>query len=294
MASPVQEAQVEDAERAAQEQSRPELAADEDASVAKPPADDDNDNDDDDTAESAKTKPSVEENGTAGEDPATQSDLEDGEVEAAADTAPPLPQEPTPIGPPLPSEPVPSDDGWDCQFDTGTQAWFFHNRFTGKTQWDNPRMPSAPGTTTTAAPPPLPPAPPAHEAAAAAGGYNPAIHGDYDPNAWYAKGTQQDAEDAAADEAQAAADVYAATVAFNRFSGGFQTEENGPGRHSDEAKSHRQMNAYFDADAASAAHDGRSLRAERQGKKPSKAEVKAFKEKRRARKEEKRRAWLRD
>lgn len=221
--------------------------------------------------------------------------LEDGEVEAAADPAPPLPGEPTPDGPPLPSEPVPSDDGWDCQFDATTQAWFFYNRFTGKTQWDNPRvLANTAATAAAASAPPLPPAPPAPEAAAAAaaaGGYNPAVHGDYDPDAWYAKGAQQDGDEAA--EA-AAVDMYAASVAFNRFSGGFQTEDAGPGRHTDEAKSRRQMNAYFDADAASAAHDGRSLRAERQSKKPSKAEVKAFKEKRRARKEEKRRAWLRD
>ncbi|KAF7549442.1 hypothetical protein G7Z17_g6397 [Cylindrodendrum hubeiense] len=68
----------------------------------------------------------------------------------------------------------------------------------------------------------------------------------------------------------------------------------GPDRHTDEAKSRRQMNAFFDVDAAANAHDGRSLKAERSGKKPSKNELKAFKEKRRARKEEKRRAWLRD
>jgi hypothetical protein len=68
----------------------------------------------------------------------------------------------------------------------------------------------------------------------------------------------------------------------------------GPGRHSDDAKSRRQMNAFFDVDAAANSHDGRSLKAERSNKKPSKAELKAFKEKRRARKEEKRRAWLRD
>ena len=56
----------------------------------------------------------------------------------------------------------------------------------------------------------------------------------------------------------------------------------------------RQMNAFFDVDAAANSHDGRSLKAEQSNKKPSKNELKAFKEKRRARKEEKRRAWLRD
>ncbi len=54
------------------------------------------------------------------------------------------------------------------------------------------------------------------------------------------------------------------------------------------------MNAFFDVDAAANSHDGKSLRAERANKKLSKAELKAFKEKRREKKEEKRRAWLRD
>jgi hypothetical protein len=54
------------------------------------------------------------------------------------------------------------------------------------------------------------------------------------------------------------------------------------------------MNAFFDVDAAANSHDGRSLKAERSGKKLSKAELKHFKEKRRVKKEEKRRAWLRD
>lgn len=216
-------------------------------------------------------------------------------------TNPPLPDEPTPSGPPLPSEPAPAqeDDGWDCQFDPTSQAWFFYNRFTGKTQWDNPRVtasevavPSAPGTE------PSVPLPPAHEKPAA-GGYNPAIHGDYDPTAWYAQGdgAGPSTDSAAAESYDATAaqtDPYAAAVGFNRFTGQFQAGEMGPDRHTDEAKSRRQMNAFFDVDAAANSHDGRSLKAERSNKKPSKNELKAFKEKRRARKEEKRRAWLRD
>ncbi|KAF4957377.1 hypothetical protein FGADI_3112 [Fusarium gaditjirri] len=244
------------------------------------------------------------------------SDREDGEAsespknpDSAPDDkdAPPLPNEPTPDGPPLPSEPVPGgpplpnepapqqeDDGWDCQWDPNTQAWFFVNRFTGKSQWDNPRIatstpiPAAPGTA------PGVPQPPASEKPVA-GGYNPAIHGDYDPNAWYAKGTQE--EDQITTTSAGIIDpseMYAATATFNRFTGQFQAAGEGPERHSDEAKSKRQMNAFFDVEAAANAHDGRSLKAERSGKKPSKAELKQFKEKRRARKEEKRRAWLRD
>lgn len=220
-----------------------------------------------------------------------EEEREEGEVDPSA---PPLPKEPTPQGPPLPAEPVPvpADDGWDCQWDPLTQAWFFHNRFTGQSQWDNPRVPqasastAAPGTTSG-------PQPPTNEQPAA-GGYNPAIHGDYDPNAWYAKGYANEEEQGAADGATVPGESYGAMAQFNRFTGQFQSEDMGPGRHSDEAKSRRQMNAFFDVDAAANAHDGRSLKAERSNKKPSKSELKQFKEKRRARKEEKRRAWLRD
>ncbi|KAF5022804.1 hypothetical protein F66182_5146 [Fusarium sp. NRRL 66182] len=209
---------------------------------------------------------------------------------------PPLPSETVPSGPPLPNEPAPpqEDDGWDCQWDPNTLAWFFVNRFTGKSQWENPRVatsssvPAAPGKQ------PSVPQPPTSEKPAA-GGYNPAIHGDYDPNAWYAQGSNEQDQVAYPDAAtNDPADIYAATATFNRFTGQFQAAGTGPERHSDEAKSKRQMNVFFDVEAAANAHDGRSLKAERSGKKPSKAELKQFKEKRRARKEEKRRAWLRD
>lgn len=223
---------------------------------------------------------------------------EDGEVsdndEPESEAAPPLPSEPVPgSGPPLPTEPVPqqADDGWDCQWDPTSQAWYFLNRFTGKSQWENPRVPSDNAAASGSAAP-LPPT----DEAPAAGGYNPAIHGDYDPNAWYAKGSGVANDDVTynAEPNITAEDIYASRVAFNRYTGSFQTDDAGPGRHSDESKSKRQMNAFFDVEAAANAHDGRSLRAERAHKKPSKSEVKAFKEKRRAKKEEKRRAWLRD
>jgi len=213
------------------------------------------------------------------------------------DPGPPLPKEPVPSGPPLPKTPVPvEDDGWDCQFDPTTQAWFFYNRFTGKTQWENPRVPEA-TTTTTAAPAgeSSGPRPPTNEQPAA-GGYNPAIHGDYDPNAWYAKGyaNEEEEQQAIAGVGDGLADPYNAIARFNRFTGQFQSEDMGPGQHSDEAKSRRQMNAFFNVDAAANTHDGRSLKAERSNTKVSKSQLKAFKEKRRAKKEEKRRAWLRD
>ncbi|KAL7819354.1 hypothetical protein V8C44DRAFT_317808 [Trichoderma aethiopicum] len=237
----------------------------------------------------------------------TQEDESDGERDAnsndkspeessradatAAGEAPPLPNEAVPDGPPLPDEPVPQqpeDDGWDCQWDPNSQAWFFYNRFTGKSQWENPRVPGANSAAVVSHV--VAPQPPAHEKPVA-GGYNPAIHGDYDPNAWYAK-MDEEPEDTTGLVGDPAA-IYAATATFNRYTGHFQAGE-GAERHSDEAKSKRQMNAFFDVDAAANAHGGRSLKAERSNKKPTKNELKAFKEKRRARKEEKRRAWLRD
>ncbi|KAI1175993.1 hypothetical protein F4777DRAFT_290024 [Nemania sp. FL0916] len=202
-------------------------------------------------------------------------------------------------GPPLPDEPVPpaEDDGWDCHWDAAHQAWFFYNRITNESTWDNPRVPSQPqasADTNANAQLETPPAtavPPVNERLPA-GGYNPAIHGDYDPNAWYAKNDNEDEEGEVS--VMDPATAYAAIGTFNRFTGRWQGDDQNPDRHSDEAKSRRQMNAIFDFDAAANAHDGRSLKAERSGKKPTKSELRHFKEKRRAKKEEKRRAWLRD
>ncbi|KAI3336877.1 hypothetical protein HD806DRAFT_21414 [Xylariaceae sp. AK1471] len=214
--------------------------------------------------------------------------------ESTADTSKP---------PPLPNEPLPAqqddqdeqDDGWEFQWDQASQAYFFWNRFTNKTTWENPRVPVQPQVSTTdntqLHTPPATAVPPMDERLPA-GGYNPAIHGDYDPNAWYAKNSQEGNEPQVPIMDTAAA--YAAIGSFNRFTGKWQGDDQNPDRHNDEAKSRRQMNAFFDVDAAANAHDGRSLKAERSGKKPSKSELKQFKEKRRAKKEEKRRAWLRD
>lgn len=130
-----------------------------------------------------------------------------------------------------------------------------------------------------------------------AGGYNPAIHGSYDPNADYAKEVEQEDEEDAAIAVVGGAvpgQDYAAAAHFNRFTGRFQNAAITPENYNDENKSRRQMSAFFDVDAAANSHDGRSLKAERRGKNLSKKELKAFKEKRRERKEEKRRAWLRD
>lgn len=234
--------------------------------------------------------------------------------------APPLPDEPLPgqsstheqgasdgDAPPLPTEAPPQqeDDGWDAMWDATRQAWYFYNRFTGLSQWDNPRVQTATAS-----------AQPSSSAAATAtisqpssvaGGYNPAIHGSWDPNAPYAQAYKQ--ADAADDDTTTApyaaaaaageiglegADPYAQAAAFNSRTGRFQAADLNPDHFSDAAKSQRQMNAYFDVDRAANSHDGRSLKAERRGKQPTKKELAQWKEKRKARKEEKRRAWLRD
>lgn len=205
------------------------------------------------------------------------------------DTAPPLPDE---VPPPLPSEAPPGqseDDGWEPVWEADSQAYYFYNRLTGASQWENPRVPEekAPGTQDSSSGPEPP------KKAPILGGYNPAIHGDYDPTAPYAQHHEETSQEAGGPVAESTA-AYTATGAFNRFTGRWQADTINPENHNDENKSRRQMNAYFDVDAAANSHDGRSLRAERSAKKPSKKELKQFKEKRREKKEEKRRAWLRD
>ncbi|KAJ9154842.1 hypothetical protein NKR23_g2377 [Pleurostoma richardsiae] len=203
-----------------------------------------------------------------------------GKAEGAAEDAPPLPDEPAP-------ESV--DDGWSCEWDVTRGAWYFFNRFTGVSQWDNPRVAgaTAPGTAAAAATAP--------GSAVAVGGYNPAIHGDWDPNASYAQAyAGEDSLDGPEGPLPDASVLQVPGAFFNKRTGQFQRPDQTDERHTDEAKSKRQMDAYFDVDRAANSHDGRSLKAERQGKKPTKKELSAWKEKRKARKEEKRRAWLRD
>lgn len=234
---------------------------------------------------------------------------------------PPLPNEPLPgaesDAPPLPNEAPPqaqataSDDGWSAEWDATNSTWYFYNRFTGVSQWDNPRVQTTTSTSTTepSSAPKAPGAPPTiSQPSSVAGGYNPAIHGSWDPNASYAQSaaaaTADDepasAEDVAAYHAEMMAldggdGEYLQNVAFNRASGRPQNAaEQNPERHSDASKSYRQMNAYFNVDQAANSHDGRSLKAERRGKQPTKKELSEWKQKRKARKEEKRRAWLRD
>ncbi|KAL3964815.1 hypothetical protein ACCO45_001819 [Purpureocillium lilacinum] len=209
------------------------------------------------------------------EDASAAESLEEGETE----DDPPLPQEPVPEGPPLPNEPVPEsqDDGWECRWEATYQSWYFVNRFTGASQWENPRTAAAESSAAAAAAAPSAPQPPVNEKPPA-GGYNPAIHGDYDPNAWYAQAYKQEEE---------ARDAAVAAAALPRKRRATRTP-------CPWASTAGTMNAFFDVDAAANQHDGRSLKAERQNQRLSKTELKAFKEKRRARKEEKRRAWLLD
>lgn len=123
--------------------------------------------------------------------------------------------------------------------------------------------------------------------------YNPKIHGSWDPNAPYAQAyKQRRLEEAMAEQGipgqPATATDYSAAGTFNRYTGNFQGAEKSAERHNDYNKSGRQMNAFFDHDAAANSHDGRSLKEERRNKKLSAKELHELKEKRRLKKEKKR------
>ncbi|KAI5294432.1 hypothetical protein KEM52_004033 [Ascosphaera acerosa] len=231
--------------------------------------------------------------------PQQQSSPPKDDEEASRSQQPPLPSEEEEDGecadgtaaPASAQPPLPPDDGWDPVWDETTQRYYFYNRLTGKTQWENPRAP---------------PGDPAGdgglagqgaEAQPIAEGYNPAIHGDYDPTAPYAQQHKHGEE-----EMPPVADpslLYAATNTLNGFRGQWASDAGaGAGALGDhfneESRRRRQLDAFFDVDAAANAHDGRSLRAERSAKRLSKKELKQFNKRRKERKEEKRRAWLRD
>ena len=243
---------------------------------------------------------SLQEDGqeSSGEDRQTQSPSDSGDTNSSTESVnPPLPTEELP--PPLPDEAPPAsqpkDDGWAPVWDEAAQAFYFYNRFSGATQWENPRVPNATETgvvgianhdrMATTDPPQKRP----H------GGYDPSIHGDYDPTASYAINAQVQEEAGAQTPLPGApGQDYAATATFNRFTGKWQASTLTPENFNDDNKSKRQMGAFFDVDKAANSHNGKSLKAERSAKKLSKQELKAFREKRKEKKEEKRRAWLRD
>lgn len=215
-----------------------------------------------------------------------ESQSDDDEPEQEDSSAPPLPDE---VPPPLPDEAPPGpgqDDGWEPMWDANNQAYYFYNRFSGLSQWENPRVPNEEALAEKEQEA-------REEKAPVLGGYNPAIHGDYDPTASYAQQYEEQPQETGGPVADPTA-AYAAAGTFNRFTGRWQAESINPENHNQDNKSYRQMNAFFDVDTAANSHDGRSLRAERSAKKLSKKELKMFKEKRREKKEEKRRAWLRD
>ena len=307
--APVSDARVESPDRPSQEEleQQPEEHQAEQQPEAQP---------DEDEAQNDAPSPSPSSSHSEGEysgseagpDPADDDAPHPLPNEPLPSDGPPLPNEPLPTNPsapPLPAEPLPEpeDDGWEFHWNPNDQSYWFYNRFTGAWQKENPRVPTAGDTTTTAtastttttAPtdPPPPTTTTLSNPASISGGYNPAIHGSYDENAWYAQALRPPAT-TTLPPTETTPEDYTSTGFFNRLTGQWQAPEQGTERHSDEAKSRRQMRAFFDVDAAANMHDGRSLKAERSGIKPSKAELKVFKERRRAKKEEKRRAWLRD
>lgn len=195
---------------------------------------------------------------------------EEGEVdgkEATSGAQPSLEDPPLPPGPP----PGANDDGWQAIWDEQHQAYYFYNALSGQSTWTNPRVPEAtvipPLIAAVAAPEAYAPGTePADPTGAVEGepGYEPTYyqlaHGLTDPNA-------VTAEDIAG--------TYAATGTFNRFTGKWQAGKTAE-TYNDENKTKRQMEFYFDVDAAANSHDGRSLKAERQMKKLSKKELKAY------------------
>ncbi|KAF3919096.1 hypothetical protein ABW21_db0205399 [Orbilia brochopaga] len=247
-------------------------APDTEAAVAIDSADNDKEQDDTKTRSPERSQdvtPDPPQNETAdGEGDTAETEQEEGEL-------PPLPPGPPP-------EEAPSD-GWEAVWEAEVGQYYFYNRLTGETTWTNPRVP--PAATAAASFNQSASTEDSGDAKQQYSGYNPAIHGDYDPTALYAQKPER--------TPSPTINPYEAHAAFNRFTGQFQ---NGPGteQQSDESRARRQMEIYFDVDAAANCHDGRSLKAERQAKKLTKKEVKAFREKTRLKKEEKKRAWLRD
>ncbi|CZT21869.1 uncharacterized protein RCC_07735 [Ramularia collo-cygni] len=119
-------------------------------------------------------------------------------------------------------------------------------------------------------------------------GYNPKIHGNYDPKADYAAYHNKKREEESGFVAPVALPPgYGAEMILNARTGHAQANRPGAEHHNDAAKSGRQLNAFFDADAAAEAHQGRSLKEERQKQHLSKQQVAEFKRKKADRKRKK-------
>ena len=128
-------------------------------------------------------------------------------------------------------------------------------------------------------------------------GYLPGVHGAYDSTKPYAayhsylnwKRTHGANPQATVVPTQ---QDYSVTGAFNARTGQFQTDDQTAERHDAYNKAGRQMDAFFDVNQAANAHEGRSLKEERRNAKYSKKEIKEMNEKRKAKKMEKRKAFL--
>lgn len=83
-------------------------------------------------------------------------------------------------------------------------------------------------------------------------------------------------------------------MTLNARTGNAQANRPGAEHHSDLAKSGRQMNAIFNADAAENAHDGKSLKEERQQKHHSKKEIAEFRRKKKDSKRKKQLAFYKN
>lgn len=119
-------------------------------------------------------------------------------------------------------------------------------------------------------------------------GYNPKIHGNYDPKADYAQYHNKKREEESGVVAPVVRPAgYGADMILNARTGNAQAHRPDADHHSDAAKSGRQMNAFFDADAAANAHEGKSLREERQKQTLSKKKIAEFKQKKQERKKKK-------
>ncbi|KAF2734616.1 hypothetical protein EJ04DRAFT_512324 [Polyplosphaeria fusca] len=250
-----------------------------------------------------------------------QSKKEEGETDESKeddpkkdDTSPPLPEE----APPFEDDWLPLNDGWARLWDTQSNWWYYQNSYSGTTQWENPRDPADPyghykysqaansyaGDSANKESETVKSTPNYK-------GYNPAIHGNYDPNADYAVEARKQEEEAAAAAAAAAQAAsyayygygqgsgthdqqYPAQATFNRFTGRFQAAEETPDKYSDANKSRRQMNAFFDVDAAANSHDGRSLKEERRNQKVTRKLMDKWTKKKADRKWANKTGWLRD
>lgn len=146
------------------------------------------------------------------------------------------------------------EDAWEAIYDSQTSRFYFYNKDTKITTWENPR---------------------AHVQPTAANSLSEAKPEDY---AKHFSGSLSDA-------------ALAFEARFDRRTGRFVTD---PGRgaknYSEHARSERQMSRYFDDKLID--DSGASAKAARRSLRHSKSELMAFKRKNKEKQDRKRRAWL--